>query len=175
MPRPTPKALTSAATSTDALEIVATVGAIIIAPELGVPLLVTGLATGLIKAAKLNAYLQLANNVLDTLNGTLDLLIKLGELGVIDLPGNCCETLKKGLIYIDEEDNEIGLAQLLMDRLTASHLVEGESPVPISIAQAIEDLKTGLYWKDTDGRIYPLGESLGRLLAHGYMYSSTVP
>lgn len=171
MARPTPTALTSVATNTDALEIIATVGTTLLLPELGIPVLVTGLATGLIKAAKLNAYLELANNLLSTVNGVLDLFLKLQQLGIIEQTDDILSVLKKGLIYRLPDESEIGLAELLNQKLTAvTAPVEGEAE-PINLAQILEEIKRGLYWRGSDGHLYTIAETQGRLL----LTSTAVP
>lgn len=171
MARPLPKVITSVATPADSVTAIATIAAAILVPEVGLPAIGLGLATGLINLAKMNSYLQLANNIMLSVNQALELLIKLDQIGIIDLDTDCCSTIKKGLIFTDSEGQEVGLVELLRDRLTALHTNPEQEVSDISLAQIAEEIRQGLYWKDTDGHVYSLAESLGRLLAYGYMHS----
>lgn len=171
MPRPTLAPIPSVATSGDAATALITIAGAILVPEVGLPAIGLGLATGLINAAKLNSYLQLSNQLMLAVNNALDLLIKLDQIGVIDLDTDCCSTFKKGLVLTDSLGEEIGLVEMLRDHLSAIHTNAEEETSTITLATIAEQLKEGLYWKDTDGKVYSLAESLGRLLAYGYMHS----
>lgn len=175
MPRPLPAIITSVATPEDSITAIATIAAAILVPEVGLPAIGLGLATGLIKIAKMNSYLQLANNIIQSVNGTLDLLIKLDQIGVIDLDTDCCSVIKKGLVYTDSLGEEVGLVELLKTVLESTHTTASGDVEPTNTAEILEAIRMGLTWVDTDGRRYSVAESLGRLIAHGYMYSIDNP
>lgn len=172
MPRPNGRNLLCAVNSGDTTALVATTIGAVLAPEFALPALVLELGALFLYPEKLNAYLSLSNNFLGAINNLLEMIIKLDQIGIIDLDTDCCSILRKGLIYVDEDDNEVGLATILFKALNTVRVEEGEDDVPLTHAQLLEEMGRGFYFKLADGQKFSLGESLGRLLMTGYMHPS---
>lgn len=170
MPRPGGQNLLAAVNSGDTTALVATTIATVLAPEFALPALVVQLSTLFLYPEKLNAYLQLSNQFLGAINNMLELIIKLDQLGIIDIESGEESVLRKGLIYVDEDDNEVGLAEVLYRAMNTIRTEEGEPDVPLSQAQLLDEMGKGFYFKLGDGTKFSLGEALGRLLLTGYMH-----